>query len=322
MLNNIITNPWFMLVCVLIFAAFSAFFSGIETAFVSSDLLKVRQRKAKAYKAIRRLFNNPERFLSTILVGNNITIVLLSTCFTSFLLGLKIENAPLKSSFIITPIALIFCEMFPKLVGRVFKERSIIRTRIFYSVIEWCFMPLTLLIEKATVSIKKKLGLVRRTVWARDDIRVLISTLHSSGEIDRSEKEAIDDVFGFSKRSVKDISCRMQNVIGFDYSEELDAILARAKNVGFTRYPVFKARELIGYVNIFDIFYTEFKDWKELVRPITVVGANQKLDEVFASLTRKRESIAVIMKGKRQIGIVTLQDLMREITESITKEEE
>lgn len=312
----------FLFLAIIILAVFSAFFSGIETAFVSSDLLKVRQRKAKAYKAIRRFFNHPERFLTTILVGNNITIVLLSTCFTSFLIGLEVKDAPFISSIFVTPLALIFCEMFPKLVGRVFKEKSIIRLRVLYSVVEWCFLPLSLLIEKATVAIKRKLGLARRTVWARDDIRVLISTLHSSGEIDRAEKEALDDVFGFSKRSVKDITCRMHNVVGFDHTEDLETILERAKKVGYTRYPVFKEREMVGCINIFDLFYNEFENWHDWIRPITIVGANQKLDEVFALLTRKRESIAAVQKGKRKIGIVTLQDLMREITESITKEEE
>lgn len=320
--DSLLFSPWVAFSLVLILVLMSAFFSGVETAFVCSDLLKIKQRKARVYMFIRRFFNNPERFLTTILVGNNITMVLLSTYFSAFLLSRSVKNAPLWSSLLITPFVLVFCEMFPKLVGRVFKERAIIKLAKFYAAVEWLLIPITLLIEKVAVALKKKLGLVRRTVWARDDIRVLISTLHSSGELDRAEKEALDDVFGFSKRSVKDISRRIQNVVGFDHSESLEAILDRAKKVGYTRYPVFKDREMIGYVNVFDLFYNDVESWQDWIRPITVVGANQKLDEIFALLTRKRESITAIQKGKRKIGIVTLQDLMREITESITKEEE
>lgn len=307
---------------VVLFILISGFFSGIETAFVCTNQLRLKRHEHSKDREIENLFKRPDHFLTTTLVGNNISIVLVSTFFTSFLLARGVSDTEMVSSLVLTPIVLIFAEMFPKSLGRVFKERFVIKSKSVYKIVDILLTPFTFVIGKITAQVKNKLCEPRRSTWAKDDIKILISTLHSSGEIERSEKEAIDDVFGFSKSSVKDIAKRRQDVVAFDYTETEDVLLARAAKAGYTRYPVYRSRDIVGYINIFDMFYKEFKDWRELIRPITFVGANQKLDEVFSIITRKRESIAFVLRGNRKVGLVTLQDLMREITESIIKEEE
>ena len=78
-------------------------------------------------------------------------------------------------------------------------------------------------------------------------------------------------------------------------------------------------QKIIGYLNIFDLFYQEEKDWRQLIRPISIVGASQKLYEVFSLLKNKKENIAVVMKGKKILGIVTLEDIIKEILTSLSK---
>jgi len=95
-------------------------------------------------------------------------------------------------------------------------------------------------------------------------------------------------------------------------------VLRKFKSFGFTRYPVFKNREIVGYVNMFDVFYEE-GNWQKLVRPITHVGESQKLYDVFTNLRTKRENMALVMRGKNPLGIVTLEDIIREIITSIIK---
>lgn len=301
------------------FIILTGYFAGVETAFVCSDRYRLKSFNLKTYNKFKVYFIDPERFFTTTLIGNNICVILASTFLTSFLLEKGVKDTELVNTLILTPLVLIFGEMFPKCIGRVFREKYIIKTSAFYLMWERILRVLSFLIKKITVKVKEKFQFSTKNTWGSEDIKILISALQSTGEIDRSEKEAIDDVFSFYKKSVKDIVRTKNEVVAFDYSESKNIILERAAQARHTRYPVYRSQEVIGYINIFDLFYNESQNWRHFIRPITFVGANQKLGEVFSILTRKHESIAFVQRGSRKLGMVTLVDLMQEITNSIIK---
>ena len=104
-----------------------------------------------------------------------------------------------------------------------------------------------------------------------------------------------------------------------DYNDSSQRVTELIQKSNFTRYPVFKQKEIIGYLNAFDLFYNPGKNWQAFIRPLTIVGANQKLYEVFSALKVKKENIALVLEGTTVYGIVTLQDLGREIIASLIK---
>ena len=159
----------------------------------------------------------------------------------------------------------------------------------------------------------------KRFILNKDDLKILTETLHSQGSIERLEKEAIVDALGFSQDRIKDVYVPLKKAVTLDYNDSFEAILAKAGESGFTRYPVFNNKQIAGYLNIFDLFYKKPDDWHEAVRPIVKIGFNQRLDDVLALLRRKKENIALVFKGKRAYGIVSTQDLIREIISALTK---
>ncbi len=307
---------------IILFIILSGFFSGLETAFMSTEHLKIKRlkkTKPKLYNYLNSLFLNPEHFVATILVGNNICLVIISSLATWLFLQADFDNVSFWVSVIVTPVIILFAEMIPKSIGRTFQSGFLVYFSGMFRMLEFILKPLVLFMEFVPFRIIRIFNRKKRVNLSKDDIKILTEVLHSTGEIKRLEKEAIEDVLGFSKDKVKDVYVPLKKVIGIDYVDNLDDILRLAKKHGFTRYPVFKNRKVIGYINLFDLFYADFSSWHDLIRPILKVGINQRLDDIFVVLRTRKENIALALKGGKPYGIITMQDLMREIITSLAK---
>lgn len=312
----------FSIIGILIFIGFSALFSSLETAFICTEYLKIkklRKNKPETYKYLNRLFSHPEHFLSTILVGNNLCLVVISSLATWLLLHFDIQSASFWVSAFLTPIIIIFAEMVPKSIGRSFKSQFFIYFIGSFRILSFVLRPIVLFMEFFPLKAIKFFIKKKKVSVNKDDIKLLTETLHNQGKIEKLEKEAIEDVLGFSKDRVKDVYVPLRKVVGLDYADDLVEILNKAKEFNLTRYPVFKNKKVIGYINLFDLFYKSFSSWREVIRSIPKVSIHQRIDDVFFFLKRRIENLALVLKGERSYGIVSTQDLMREITGSLIK---
>lgn len=310
----------------IFFMFLQAFFAASEIGFISSSLLKLRHRRDKGQKGADKaysLLSQPEKFLITTLVGTNISVVLSSSLLTFFLIETGIKNSNIWITLLFTPLVVIFAELIPKNIGRFFRETFSCNAANFIVFFEKLFLPIVKSIEfiiKLLIRIiAGKSVKVRSPFVTKEEIRLLIKEIEREGGIDRGEKEAIEEVFELQQDKIKDVSVSLKKIVGIDYSDSRDRILEIVKKSGFTRYPVFKNKEIIGYINIYDLFYNPSVKWDSLIRPITKVGVSQKIYEVFSTLKAKKESMALVYKGKRVYGIVTVQDLIGELISSIIK---
>jgi CBS domain containing-hemolysin-like protein len=136
------------------------------------------------------------------------------------------------------------------------------------------------------------------------------------GILEEQEREIIDSIFEFTIRRVGDIMVPNKFVVYVDYAEGEDSIKEKSKKYGFIRFPVFKNRELLGMINIFDFFYN-VGDWHNYIRPLRKVDINERLDVAFSQMQPNKESIAAVVKNNKVVGIFTMEDLMEEIVCSI-----
>lgn len=308
----------------IVFIFLQGFFAASEIAFVSSSILKLRAKRDqnKNTRFAYMLLLKPERFLATALIGTNISVVISTTLATSFLITLGVSNSNVWVTFLFTPLIVIFAELIPKNIGRYYREELGIKIAPFYRMLEFILYPFVSCIEKFSIWLVSMIvGRIKKRSFfvKREEILALIKDIEREGVLEKGEKEAIEDVFDFGETKLKDVCIPLKKVSGVDYTDSRERIIYTAKIKGFTRYPAFRNKDIVGYINIFDLFYNEDKEWQTHVRPITHVGLNQKLYEVFTLLKNKKENIAVVMKGKRILGIVTLEDLIKEILSSIAK---
>ena len=153
----------------------------------------------------------------------------------------------------------------------------------------------------------------------KEEIKLFVNEIQKQGGIDRGEKEAIEEVFEFRSDKIKDVCLSIKKVVAFDYTDSRKTVLSKIRKNSFTRYLVYKNKEIVGYVNIYDLFYNERSDWQVFIRTIPKVGFNQKLQEVFTRLKADRESMALVIKGRKAHGIITIHDITREIISAIIK---
>lgn len=322
----------------LIFVILQGFFAASEISFISSPTIKLRHRQGKGDKKAKKVYNfilNPERFLVTALVGTNISVVLSTSLITFFLINLGVRASNLWITFMFTPLVVIFAELIPKNIGRFFKEDFSCEAVGLISFFEKLFLPVVKSIElvsKFLIKVFAKKARRRSFFVTKEEIKSLVKDIEKEGGIDKGEKEAIEEVFEFRSDKIKDVCVKAKKIIAFDYTDSYKAILMIVKKHRFTRYPVFSAasrrdpalggknKEIIGYINIYDLFYEGGMNWQQFIRPIARVGFNQKLHQIFTRLKSKKESIALVLKGKKIYGIVTIQDIIREIVTSIIKD--
>lgn len=324
----------YLVVC-LLFVILHGFFAASEISFISSRPVRLRHRLNKGDRSAKAVYEHvlrPEKFLATTLVGTNISIVLSSSLLTFFLIKIGIEASNVWITFIFTPFVVIFAELIPKNIGRFFREDFSCKIVGFIRFFEVLFLLIVEGIERlsrALVKLITRKAATRSLYVTKEEIKSLVREIERQGGIDKGEKKAIEEIFEFRSDRIKDVCVNVKNVVALDYADSYETVLSTIEKSGFTRYPVYssggrsafggKNKEIAGYINIYDLFYEDHKNWQVLIRPIAKVGFNQKIHEAFTRLKSKKESIALVLKGGKAYGIITIQDIIREIITSIIK---
>lgn len=303
----------------------AAFFAASEISFISSGRIALHHRKekkekgaAKAYRYLR----HPDNFLATVLVGVNLSNVLSTSLLTFILIKAGIENSNIWITFLFTPLAVIFADLVPKNIGRFYKEDFSCKVAGLIGFFEILFYPLAKTALAAN-SFLKKIFLKNKQqnsfFVTKKEIRLLARQIEQEGQIDLGERKAIEEVLEFKENKVKDFCLPLAKVAGFDYADSKSGLISKMNKYRFTRYPVYQNKKIIGYVNAYDLFYNPAKNWRQLIRPITKIGWNQRSYQVFSLLQKKRESIALVIKGNKAYGVVFVEGLIRQILASIVK---
>lgn len=309
----------------ILFFILSGFFSASEIAFISSSKISLRHKKERKQKGATKAYSyllQPDRLLTTILIGVNLANVLSASILTFLLINFGVEKSNLWITFLFTPLVVIFADLVPKNVGRFYREDFSCKTVELIKFFEILFFPLI----KLTIFINflfKKIFLKKKSKTSffvtKEEIRFLAEQIQKEGQIDLGERKAIEEVFEFRENKVKDFCVPRRRIAGFDYTDSNDDLLAKIKKYKFVRYPVYQNKEIVGYINSYDLFYNSNQNWRKLIRPVTKLGFNQRLYQAFSTLQKKKESLALVIKGNKVYGIITLDDLTREILTSIVK---
>ena len=300
------------LIAIVLFVFLAGIFSGFEIAFVSTSHNKVLHRR------LRKIFTNPARTLAVVLVATNFSLVISSVLLSNLLSMLGVSFVSLWVSLILSPFGLIFAEMLPKMIGAELKEKFVLYFYRTFKAGYFVFFPFVFIVEKIGSLANKAHKQYNAHLFNRDDLKIIADTLYSKGVIETLEKRAMEDVFSLSRKKIKDVYRPLEEAVYFSYYFPRQEVLEKARKYGYTRYPVFKKDKIIGYVNIFDIFYNEHKQWQDLIRNIPRVSYNMRVYEVFIEMLRHKDNIAVVIKGNKVAGIVTLFDLIEEVAESLS----
>ncbi len=309
----------------------SALMSGSEVAYFSfrpEDIENLKMNKDKQSKTILKLYNNPEKLLSTVLVANNtvnIAIVLLAAFLSSRIFDFSSEPVLgfIINVVLITFLLLFFGEVMPK----VYASRNHITLALFMAypltLLEKVFQPVTFLLIFSSKFVKKRTG-TRRSNISMDD---LSDALELTSEDFQEDEKILKGIVNFGNINVSAIMCPRIDVTAIDIKSGFDKIVPVIIESGFSRIPVYSgsfdtvkgilyAKDVLPYTNNPDSF-----KWQALLRPPYFVPETKKINDLLKEFqTRKIHMAVVIDEYGGTSGIVSLEDILEEIVGEITDE--
>lgn len=321
------------LLAMLILLGFSAFFSATETAMTSLSSFKVRQLEKKGAEnagLLRKLTDDMQNVITSILVGNNIANIVMTTIATIFFTDLFGSKGAVLSSVIVTLVILIFGEVTPKLTAQIEPEGQALKSAGPLRVIMIILKPLVLALGLITNSIVKNLlpdsydGEERVT---EEDIKTIVDVSEEQGVINNDESEIINNVFDIGQTDVADIMTPRPNMetICVDVSKEelLDAL----REIKHSRIPVFgeSIDNIVGVLHVKDLANRLLEereiDLEKIARPTFFVYENMNILDLFNSMKKMNVSLAVVVdEYGGTSGVVTIEDIVEELVGDIDDE--
>lgn len=315
----------------MILLAGSAMMSASEVAYFSfrpEDIENFKTNKDKQSKTAIRLYNNPERLLSTVLVANNtvnIAVVLLSAYLSSRIFDFSSEPV---IGFIINVVAITFLLLFfGEILPKVFASRNHIRVALFMAyplkLLEKIFFPLTSLLMLSSSFVKRRTGTRRSNISMND----LSDALELTSDDFNEDERILKGIVNFGNINVSAIMCPRIDVTAIDIKSGFDKIIPEIISSGFSRIPVYST----SFDNVKGILYAKdvlpytrnpsnFK-WQALLRPPYFVPETKKINDLLKEFQTKKIHMAVVIdEYGGTSGIVTLEDILEEIVGEITDE--
>lgn len=330
------------IILILVSILLSAFFSGMEIAFVTANKLRIEidRKQKKVFAGVVSFFNKyPSRYIATMLVGNNIALVVYGITFAMLLeeplsriIGGNSEAALLLvQTLISTLIILLTAEFLPKALFRLNPNNSLRLLSIpvmFFYIILYPVMLITMGISNFTMRYLFRVRPDNRSaepVFNKVDLDHFLTTITPE---QKAESEEIEDLkifknaLEFSSLKVRDCMIPRTDVVALESESSLDELTQRFIETGLSRILIYKETidNVTGYVNSKDL-YQKPERIKSLLKPIQIVPETLPVNKLLTGFIKGRKSIALVVdEFGGTSGVITTEDIIEEIFGEIEDE--
>ena len=249
-------HPSILIICLVALLLMSAFFSASETAFTSfSDIrMKKLAKTSNSARLALKLKGNYDRFLSTVLIGNNIVNIVGTTLATILFIAISFSTS--AGTVIVTVAVLLFGEIFPKTFAKMMPE-AFAKIAVYpLYLLYFIFLPISWVLEKI------KLGLMKlfmklfkfedQGTMTEEEFEILVDEIHEEGTLNGIEKSIILNTLEYGDLLVGDIMTKNKDVIFIKKSDTLEHIQELFETYNYSRLPISKTENVNG---IFGIVY-------------------------------------------------------------------
>lgn len=326
------------IVLLIVLILLSGFFSASETAltsFRSTNLEKFEESKeGKKIELLKKWLKNSNEMLTGLLVGNNVVNILASsiaTVVTINIMGGTSSSSVAIATVGMTVILLIFGEITPKIIAKNYSVQIAgVVIRIIY-LLALVLKPIIKILMFISKFIARLLGIDLKDqaiMVTAEDIKSLVNVGEAEGIIEEEEKEMIHSIVGFSETTAKEVMTPRTSMLAFEGDETLDEVWDEIIENGFSRIPVYEETidNIIGVFYVKDVLSIVKKGEtnvpiKNFVRPGYFVPETKSITEILQDFRKMKVHIALILDEYGGIvGLVTIEDLIEEITGEIRDE--
>lgn len=308
----------------------SGFFSMSETAFTSASPVRLKKMSKDGNKKAARavaILEDYDKFLTTILIGNNlvnIAATTLSTLVFAVLLGEA--TGSIASTVVMTLVVLTFGEITPKTLAKRNPERYVLRVVGVVRAVEIILSPLSWIFGKLTKYIGSRVEGAASTM-TEDELEVMIDEIEGDGVIEKSEGELIKSAMRFDDTPVSEVYVPRMDVVAIDVKSSEEDLGRLFSDTGFSRIPVFDTSidNIVGVVYAKEYFSRRFNGehftLKELTKPVKYVPETMSIATIFNDFQKTKIHMAVVLDSYGgTMGIVTLEDILENLVGEIWDE--
>jgi len=328
----------FQIAVIIVSIVLSAFFSGMEIAFISANKFQVELQKKKqgfTSKILTKLTSKSAKFITTMLVGNNIALVVYS-----FFMGKLIVNVlPVQAlnefsilllqTIISALLILVTAEFLPKAIFRIYANEML----WFFAPLAYFFYFIFHFISEFISSISDYFLKtffntskdIQQTEFSKEELGNYITkqleNAKDSEEVD-SEIQIFQNALEFDTVKSREIMIPRTEIIAVDINESISNLKQLFVNTGYSKILVYKNSldDVLGYAHAFELF-KQPKNIRAILLPVEFVPESMLINNVLNNLIKKKRSISVVLdEFGGTSGIITVEDIVEELFGEIIDE--
>ncbi|MBW1989056.1 MAG: HlyC/CorC family transporter, partial [Deltaproteobacteria bacterium] len=310
----------------------SAFFSGVETAFVSLSAIRLQhlvESGKKGIAKVARLKKDPQRLIITILIGNNLVNIAASSLATSVAIEILGSVGVGIAVGVMTFLILVFGEITPKTIAMMKAEWICIHTAPILYVLQFLFWPAIVLLQSQTKALSKPLGRgANAPLITEEEIKSVVSLGEEIGEVEEDERIMIHNIFRFSDLECAEIMTDRTQIFSVEATRTVEEVTPEIVRRGYSRIPVYDVNpdRMVGVLYAKDVLQALISNKarstvRELARSAMFVPETMLVDDLLREFQKKKIHIALVVDEHGGVsGLVTIEDLLEEIVGEIYDE--
>ncbi|TDJ53258.1 MAG: HlyC/CorC family transporter [Ignavibacteria bacterium] len=315
------------LILLILLLFLSGFFSGTEMAYIVSSKLKMEikaRKKNPAAVSAHYFKSHPQTFFSTVLIGNNVVNVALSSLsavFLSAIFGLGELNILLISSFLL----LLFGELLPKYFASEIADKTFLLTALPLRIFSIMIFPFVKAASTASEKLTQSTSIEADALshlFDKEEIKELVKESHEAGVVDKKESDIIEKVIELGEQRAYETMTPRTDIIGVEINQTIKEALTIFIDSGFSKLPVYEDNldNIKGIILAKDIFKSP-QSLKSIIREVSFMPETKKSFDVMNEFLDKKISIAIVIdEFGGTAGIVTMEDILEELFGEIKDE--
>lgn len=321
------------IIALVFLVAMSAVFSSSETAITSVSKIKVRQLDQKDNKnahLLKKLHDNMQTTISTILIGNNIVNIAASSIATILFTNIFHQNGALISTVVMTVFVLIFGEVLPKTIAQ-YKNKSVaLKFSRFIYFLTLVFKPIVKVLNLLTrLIIKLFVGEDEdSSTLTEEELKTLVEVSEEEGVLKNQETEIMINALELKETLAVDIMTPRTSMASVDIEDAESDLKEIIKNITYSRIPVYEGSidDIIGVLHIKELAHKIIEDdrdfkVRDILKPAFYAYEYIPVVDLFKQMRTKNISISIIIdEYGGTSGIVTMEDILEELVGEIDDE--
>ncbi|MDG1058900.1 MAG: hemolysin family protein [Flavobacteriaceae bacterium] len=332
-----VATDFVIIICLML----SAFFSGMEIAFISSDriFLEIEKNQGNIIaRILTRITETPSKFIAAMLVGNNISLVVYGIFMGDRIISLMYPGADeanlsltilFYQTLISTVIILLTAEFLPKVFFQLYANKLIKLFIIPAATFYYLFYPITFFVIKITDGVLllffKTAAEVAEISFSKGELGdYIVKQVESVSDKEKldSEIQIFQNALEFSDLKAREVMVPRAELVAIDIDKDIQELKELFMTTGLSKIPVYQnsVDDILGYVHAFELLKKP-ASIRSILLPVEFIHEPLPINEVLNRLTRKRKSLAVVLdEYGGTSGIITVEDIVEELFGEIEDE--